>query len=131
MTDLYGHFSAMIFSFINLANRSRSNWNRVKIFKNLINVLSVSFNKHFLGFSKGVSWGLFPQVDETLSQFWPNNVPSMAQVLKNLDPNNACFFDSLNEGGSPNMFGSTETSQRKHQEGGQKDVKQLEKSSDV
>jgi hypothetical protein len=55
----------------------------------------------------------------------------MAQVLKNLDPNNACLFDGLDEGGSPNMFSSTETSQRKHQEGGQKDVKQLEKSSDV
>jgi hypothetical protein len=55
----------------------------------------------------------------------------VAQVLKHLDPDNACFLDGLDEGGSPNMLRSAKASQRKHQKGGQEDVKQLEKSSDV
>jgi hypothetical protein len=53
-------------------------------------------------------------VSETLSQLRPNDVPSMAQVLKNFNPDNTSFFNGLDKGGSPNVLSGTESPQRKH-----------------
>jgi len=128
MADFHCHFFALVHCFVHLAYGSGGYWNWVKLFEDILYIASICLFE--VGFSrlKGMSRSIFTEILEFRRQVRPDNISSMAKILKCLDEHNSGSLNCLNKEIHPIVLGSLEQKQRECDDRRQKYYQQLKES---
>lgn len=74
---------------------------------------------------------MLSEVDELFSQFLPNDIPPVAEVLERFDPNHSGPFDRNDKKIQPHLPSAIKHSERQQRNTGSEDKCQLKESDDM